>query len=458
MKQIPGLTTPRGLQMLQWTVDPIGFMETSAQRYGDIFQTFVGSDPRPLVYVSHPEALKQILGNESKDFTIPGKSNEILSPILGTSAVFMLDGESHRRRRKLLMPPFHGERLRNYAQLICDLTQQVIEQQPVGQVFVARTLMQEISLKVILDVVFGLYAGERSEKIADLIRSLLDFFKSPLTFGFLLLPWLQKDLGPLSPWGNFSRLLEQIDQLLYEEIEARRQQENSERTDILSLMLSVQDEEGRALTNQQLRDELLTLLFAGHETTATAMAWALYWLHYLPEVGTKLRQELASLGSNPEAMAIYRLPYLNAVCSETLRIHPVGMLTFVRGMQTPVEVMGYQFTPQMNVVGCIYLTHQREDLYPQPKQFKPERFLERQFSPYEFFPFGGGVRRCLGEALAQLEIRLVVATIMSHYQLELADSKPEFPQRRGVTLAPAGGVKIRVMERYQQPLGSNSRE
>ncbi len=456
MKQIPGSTAPSGLQMLQWIVDPIGFMETSAQRYGDIFQTFVGASSQPLIYVSHPEALQQILGNESKKFTLPEKYKGLLSPLVGSSSTFMLYGEFHRRRRKLLMPPFHGEKLRSYAQLICDLTQQVMAQQPVDQVFVARELMQEISLRVILDVVFGLYTGERSQKIAALIRSLLDFFKSPLNNGFLFLPWLQRDLGPLSPWGSFCRLQQQLDQLLYEEIEERRQKDTSERTDILSLLLSVSDEQGATLTNTQLRDELLTLLFAGHETTATAMSWALYWLHYLPEVGTKLRQELASLGSNPEAMAIYRLPYLSALCNETLRIYPVTMMTFMRGVQTPVEVMGYQLTPKMNLMGCIYLTHHREDLYPQPKQFKPERFLERQFSPYEFLPFGGGVRRCLGEALAKLEMRLVLATIMSRYRLELADAKPEFPQRRGITLAPARGVKMRVVERYQQPFETNS--
>lgn len=172
------------------------------------------------------------------------------------------------------------------------------------------------------------------------------------------------------------------------------------------------------------------------------MAWALYWIHKKPEVREKLLQELDTLGDSPDPMSIFRLPYLTAVCNETLRIHPVAMLTFPRVVQEPVELLGHSLEPGAILVGCMYLTHQREDLYPQPKQFQPERFLERQFSPYEFIPFGGGVRRCLGEALAVFEMKLVIATILSRYQLTLAYHQPEVPRRRGVTLAPARGVQI----------------
>ena len=186
----------------------------------------------------------------------------------------------------------------------------------------------------------------------------------------------------------------------------------------------------------------MTLMLTGHETTATAMAWALYWIHQLPEVKRKLLAEIASLGTSPDPMAIAKLPYLNAVCQETLRIYPVVMLTFPRVVQEATEVLGYQLEPGQVTVGCIYLVHQREDIYPDGKQFKPERFLERQFSPYEFIPFGGGSRRCIGEALAQFEMKLAIATILTHYDLALADNKPEFPHRRGVTLAPARGVKM----------------
>ncbi len=447
--------TPPLFQRFQWIADPIGFMEAAARRYGDIFAVPVGLDYKPLVYVSNPQAIQELLTRDTKEFTAPGKFNKILQPLLGEYSVIMVDGDRHRRQRQLLMPPFHGERMRAYGQLICDITKQVMSQLTPGKAFCARSLMQNISLEVILSAVFGIHEGERFHKLNHLLSALTDFFKSPLTSSFLFLPVLQKDLGPWSPWGQFTRIQQQIDELLYTEIQERREQYDPERTDILTLLLSARDEAGEPMTDEELHDELLTLLFAGHETTATAMAWALYWVHHLPEVHDKLLEQLDPLGDFPDPLSIARLPYLTAVCQETLRIYPVGMLTFPRVAQFPVKLMGYDIEPGTILMGCIYLTHQREDLYPEPKKFKPERFLDRQFSPYEFLPFGGGTRRCVGMALAQFEMKLVLATILLHYQLALVDNRPVRPQRRGVTLAPAGGVKMVLKgqrQRQEQPL------
>ncbi len=271
-----------------------------------------------------------------------------------------------------------------------------------------------------------------------------DLFKSPFTSSFLFFPFLQKDLGTWSPWGRFLRDQRQLDKLLYAEIAERRQQWDEERIDILSLLMSARDEAGKAMSDLELRDELLSLLIAGYETTATAMAWGLYLIHQHPAVREKLLLELDSLDENPDSMTIFKLPYLTAVCNETLRIRPVTMLTFPRVVQESTQLLGHSLEPGAVLVGCMFLTHQREDLYPEPKQFKPERFLERQFSPYEFMPFGGGVRRCLGEALAMFEMKLVLATILSRYQLALAEDKPETLRRRGVTLAPARGAKMMI--------------
>jgi cytochrome P450 len=214
------------------------------------------------------------------------------------------------------------------------------------------------------------------------------------------------------------------------------------------MLLSSSDEEGKGMTDGELRDELLALLFAGHETTATAMSWALYWIYSLPSVKEKLLQELRSVSDPTDWMSIFKLPYLTAVCNETLRIHPVGMLTFPRVVTESTELLGYKLEPNTILSGCIYLLHHREDLYPDAEQFKPERFLERQFSPYEFMPFGGGARRCVGEALAQFEMKIVLATILSRYELALCDRHPVKPQRRGVTLAPAGGIKMTFGDAY----------
>jgi unspecific monooxygenase len=245
---------------------------------------------------------------------------------------------------------------------------------------------------------------------------------------------------------GFGDLKQQIDELLFAEIALRREQPDLGRIDILSLLMSAHDLEGKSMSDRELGDEMMTLLLAGHDTTASAMAWGLYWIHQKPQVREKLLQELHSLGDSNDPTSIVHLPYLTAVCNETLRIHPVAMTTFPRVVQEPVELLRHSLEPGTVVIGCIYLLHQREDLYPQSKQFKPERFVERQFSPYEFMPFGGGVRRCIGDALAPFEMKLVLATIVSRYQLALADNRPERPQRRGITLTPANGVKMRLCQ------------
>jgi cytochrome P450 len=212
-------------------------------------------------------------------------------------------------------------------------------------------------------------------------------------------------------------------------------------------MLTARDESGEPMSDQELRDELMTLLFAGHETTATALAWALYWIHWLPEVGAKVVKELIELGPNPDPISISRLPYLNAVCQETLRIYPVGLFTFSRILKHPWQLMGYSFEPGAQFSICIYLLHHRPDLYPDPKQFRPERFLERQFSPYEYQTFGGGNRRCLGAAFALFEMKLVIASLLSHWKLKLETDRPIKPVRRGMTMAPAKGVPMQVHKR-----------
>ncbi|NJL60553.1 MAG: cytochrome P450 [Methylacidiphilales bacterium] len=437
----PGsVATPAFLQRLQWVVNPVGYMENAVQDYPDIFSSKILAG-KEIVFVNQPQAIQEILTNNRKKYTAPGDNN-ILRVITGNYSVFSLDGESHRKRRQLVMPSFHGDRMKSYGELIVKLTKQVMDELPINQPFLARSAMQEISTQVILQTVFGLYEGERCQQLKYLMRKLLDVFRSPLTSSFLFFPFLQKDLGKWSPWGKFLRDREQIDKLIYAEISERRQNSNPDRIDILSLLMSARDEDGKALSDEELRDELMALLLAGYETTATAMTWGLYWSHYLPETGKKLQQEMDSLDNSFDVMNIFKLPYLTAFCNEILRINPVAMVTFPRLTQEKVELLGYEIPPDTVVFACIYLLHQREDLYPQPRQFKPERFLERQFSPYEFMPFGGGVRRCIGEALAMFEMKLVLGTIFANYQLALVDSQPEIPRRRGVTLAPGKGVKM----------------
>ena len=439
------LDKPVFLQKLQWVIDPVGYMEYAVKKYPEMFTAEVVGFGDNLIFINQPQAIQEILTNDRKKFCSPGGVNQVLQPLIGDYSVVMLDGERHKRRRQLLIPPFHGERMRAYGQLICDITEKVFQTLPINKTFVTRPVMQEISMQVILQAVFGLHEGERYQKIKELMAYLSDTFSSPFSSSFLFFDVLQKDLGAWSPWGKFVRKRAKVDELIYAEIAERRTKSEPHGIDILSLLMEARYEDGSAMSDKELRDELMTLLFAGHETTATAMAWSLYWIHRTPGVKENLLEELNEIDNFSDLMDISRLPYLSAVCNETLRITPVVMLTFAREVKEPVEMLEHKLEIGQVLFGCIYLLHQREDLYPQPKQFKPERFLERQFSPYEFMPFGGGVRRCIGDALAMFEMKLVLATIMSRYEFELTDNKPEIPRRRGVTLAPANGVKMKIV-------------
>ena len=354
-----------------------------------------------------------------------------------------MSGEAHRRRRQLVIPAFHGERLKVFGQVILQITEDVMGSQPLQQPFSARPLMQRLTMRIILEAVFGLHQSDRYGQLEHLLAQRLEMTANPLTSAVLFFPFLQKDLGAWSPGGRIKALDREVDRLIFQEIHDRRQQDYAERSDILSVLLGAVDEQGHPLTDQELRDELVTLLVAGHETTATSLTWGLYWLHRHPEVQDKMRSELAELPTPWDPMAILRLPYLEAVCNEVLRVHPVAMLTFPRQVEQATTLMGYALEPGDILLGSIYLLHHREDLYPNPWAFRPERFLERSFSPYEFMPFGAGVRRCVGAALALYELKLALAAIVCRWEFVLDTQRPLTMQRRGVTLSPNGKVMLR---------------
>ncbi|MBD2301876.1 cytochrome P450 [Nostoc sp. FACHB-190] len=428
---------PKFMQLLQWIYQPLQLMENSAKVHGDCFTLWL-TNKQPMVFLSHPQAIQQLFTENLSNLDSRG-SAQVLQPLLGENSLILLSGTSHQRQRKLLTPPFHGDRMKAYGNIIADITKEVISQWKFDQAFSVRDSMQEISLRVILQAVFGITEGERYTQLQKLLASILDLSGSNLRATISFLPIMQVDLGSWSPWGIFLRQREQIDQLLYAEIQERRNHPESSGNDILSLMMSARDENGEPMTDVELRDELMTLLVAGHETTASALTWALYWIHRQPQIREKLLSELDSFGNNAALEEITRLPYLTAVCQETLRIYPIAMITIPRIVKQPIEIMNRQFDPGTLLVGCIYLTHRRSDLYAEPQQFKPERFLERQYSLYEYLPFGGSNRRCLGMAFALFEMKLVLATVLSHIDLALVDDSSVKPIRRGVTLAPSNG-------------------
>jgi cytochrome P450 len=433
-----GPKSPDIWQMLQWIARPFPFMRACSRRYGDRFAVTISRKVGPIVFCSNPEDLQVILtGDDSDLFDAPGELNAVVEPLLGAQSVIGLSGDRHRRMRRLLMPSFHGERMRSYGQLIGDTTDEVMREQVTGKAFYVRKSMQKISLRVILRAVFGLNEGPRYQQLEGLLGTMLDQMGNPWSVSFLYFPILRQNFGPLSSWDSFVRNRGLIDQIIYDEIGARRKHPDASRNDILTLLMSARDEGGAPLTDLELRDELMTLLVAGHETTATALTWALYWIHKLPDVRQKLLIELQALDDPSDPSDLFRLPYLSAVCSETLRIYPVGMLTFPRVTKSQLELAGFRLEAGTIVVGCIYLTHHREDVYPDPDVFRPERFLERRYSPFEYLPFGGGVRRCLGMAFAQFEMKLVIGGILSGFELALADTHSVSPVRRGLTSGPS---------------------
>ena len=448
----PGSKAPAIVGMVQALLDQFGTLEKYNQKYGEIFYGSKSSLMPPYVIFSNPQAIEKVFTADPSLFEVGQQSTAPVRVLLGDKSLVLLDGIEHKQHRKLLMPPFHGERMKSYGQTIVSVTQEVISQWQVGQTICIRDYTQEISLRIILRTIFGLEEGQRYDRLKAILLDWLDTFNSPLRSFFLFFPALQKDLGVLTPWRKFCQQQGQIKKILQEECDRkaypqgnrRRQNPDTMGEDILSLLLTARYEDGQPMSDQSITDELMTMLFAGHETTASSLAWSFYWLHRLPQIGQKCRQELDSLAKNTEFTDIAKLPYLSAIVSETLRLNPV--VVFVgRQLKQPFELMGYQLEAGTSLFPCIYLTHQREDLYSEPKKFKPERFIERQFSPYEYLPFGGGNRRCLGYAFALFEMKLVLATIMSQIKLELLEHRPLKSGRRGFTFTPEGGVKMKVI-------------
>lgn len=447
------LPQPKGLsiiQVLNWIFRPMPYMVECAKKYGDVFALKLQGNLPPMLFVHSPEAMQQVLSNDQKELEAPGDLNSIFQYLLGKNSVISLSGKAHQRQRQLIMPPFHGERMRTYAELIENITIKVFNQQPKNQSFNIRNITQDITLQVMMEAVFGLYEGERAEKLKHFLCQILEQGSTPWRVIFLYFPKLKETFGISEIWKRKMKKQEQADQLIYQEIRERRENFDPKRTDILNLLMSAEDEKGQPMTDAELRDELMTLLVAGHETTATAISWAFYWIHKFPEVKEKLLAELDSLGENYDSNTVFKLPYLTAVCNETLRICPVAMLTFPRRVKTPISLCGYQLEPGTIVMGSIYLAHHREDTYPEHEKFRPERFLEKQFSPYEFLPFGGGARRCIGLAFAQMEMKLILAKVLKTWSIKLVDTHEIKPKRRGLVTGPSSPITLEI-QNVRQP-------
>jgi cytochrome P450 len=431
---------------LSWMRRPFEFLEECAARYGDTFTLRFPSLP-PLVMFSRPEDVKSIFADDGADLHA-GEFNLQLRAFLGEHSVLMLDGKEHMRHRKLLLPPFHGERMQAYGQTMLDVADDVIDAFPERAPFALHGPMQSITLKVILRTIFGMEGAAGLSRFEGLMTDLLRIAAWPP----LLLPFMQRDLGPLSPWGRFVRKQRESDALVYAQIRARRAEGTQGRTDVLSLLVDARDEEGRPMSDEELHDELGTLLVAGHETTATALAWTFRWLLERPHIAARLKAELAGAAASgpltPERIA--KLDLLDAVAREALRLQPVIPLVG-RILKRPMRVGGYELPAGAGVLCSIYLSQQRPAAFPRPREFDPDRFVGKKISPNEFFPFGGGVRRCIGMAFALYEMKMVIARVVMRTTLALASGAPVRVTRRSITLTPSGGLRVHLVSRAPRP-------
>ncbi|HYB24733.1 MAG TPA: cytochrome P450 [Solirubrobacteraceae bacterium] len=380
------------------------------------------------VYVCDPQAIRALMTGDQSDLHA-GEANAPLAPVLGEKSLLILDGAEHLRHRRLLLAPFQGAAVQGLRTVIREVAEAEVARWRVGERFVARERMRALSFEVIARAVFGVSDPVRIERLRGALVSLLN-----MTSTFLLPQALRHDLGAWSPWGRFQRRLSAADGLLYEEIAQRRSDPRlGERGDVLSLLLCARDEHGQPLSDRELRDELMTMLLAGHETTATALAFAFDLLAHNPHVLARLREELHG-GEDS---------YLDAVVTETLRLRPV-IDANERTLTKPRTIAGFELPAGIRVYPAIAVVHQREDLYPQAQRFQPERFLDGKAESYAWLPFGGGTRRCIGAALAQTEMAEVIRAVVTHVELKPVRARPEQVVMRGITLVPRHGTPVTV--------------
>jgi cytochrome P450 len=425
----PGPPLPSLVQTPLLFAWPRRFLSACRRRYGDAFTLRI-APMGDIVYLADPEHVRAVFTGDSEVFHA-GEGNQVLGHVLGERSVLLLDGEEHMRERRLMLPPFHGESVRAYEDVIAQIAREELDRWPVGSAFPLHPRMRAIALEAILRAVIGARDPRRLDELRRALPPLADI---P---GHVMLMWIRPELARIGPWRRFQDRVRAADEILYDEIRSRRADPAlSERRDVLSLLLQARRDDGAAMSDRELRDELVTLLMAGHETTATGLSWAFERLLRSPAVLRRLEAELAAGGDE----------YLEAVVKEVLRSRPV-IWDVVRRLTRPAEVAGRLLPRGAFVAPAIILLHSSGRLHDAPDEFRPERFLGGGPDPYTWIPFGGGVRRCLGASFAVLEMKTVLRVVLTGARLRAADPAPERARARHITLVPARGARVVLEER-----------
>jgi cytochrome P450 family 135 len=416
----PGPRMPRPMQTTIWTRRAQWMLRQSRARFGDMFTLRIAYEG-VWVVVSDPEAIKQVFTGDPSVFHA-GEGNSVLRPVLGENSLLTLDERKHMSQRRLLLPPFHGERMQGYGEKMAEIAAREIESWPTGVPYELRPRMQAVTLEIILETVFGVHGGERMDALRAALREFLDLTTDPRLLAPLILAGPERIRG----FPPFRRRIDRVDALIFREIADRRAAEDlEERDDILSMLVAARHEDGSPMSDAEIRDELLTLLVAGHETTATALSWAMERLVRHPSKLERLRDETLAGEEG----------YLTATIQETLRLRPVIVLV-IRKLTEPVEIGGYELPAGVSVTPSIHLVHRDPEIYPEPERFLPERFLDNPPGTYTWIPFGGGVRRCLGAAFAQFEMQVVLRELVKRHDVRPSNPAPERPFRRAITETP----------------------
>lgn len=438
-------TLPKGshrtlLNTYRFALRPYETMRDMRARYGDPW--FASALNGRVVMTSEPELIKEIFANPDPEL-FDVFATQAMDPFFGSQSLLLMRGEPHKRERKLLTPPFHGERMRAYGAVMIEAARVAFTDLQPGQEFVAIDRTTDISLEAIVRAVFGVEERALVEQFQRSILATLDAVRPAFFFS------TAAQVAPFGrgPWANYLRHSDETDRLIYAQIERTRGHTEG-REDVLSLMLDARYDDGSRMTDKHVRDELRTLLIAGHETTAITLAWALSAVYRHPAVLRRLLEEIDPLGNDPAPEQLASLPYLGAVIDETMRLYPVVDAVF-RVLRKPWSFAGHDLPAGVAVAAVISLVHQREDLYPNPTAFEPERFLERKPKPWEYLPFGGGNRRCIGAAFSHYESRLALATILRERELQLLDSAEPRSVRRSITMGPEAGVPMRMVGRRE---------
>ncbi len=431
---------PGIVETFNFVRNPFRFMDDCARRFGDWFTVRVPG-VSPFVFTSDPAAVREVFLGDSEQLHA-GKANRPLGAFMGEKSILFLDGAAHLHDRRLLLPAFQGERMKAYRAMMKAIAREAIARFPVGQVFPIHPRMRAITFDVIMRAVFGLDDSADAARLKEALRRFFDV--STGRFGALLqLPAMQIDLGPWSPWGRIVRINREVETLLFAEFARRREEKGSGRNDILSMLLLARDETGAPMSDRVLRDEMMTLILAGHETTAASLAWAINRLVTNPEAMEMAKSEVinASADADPNSFK-----YLDAVVNETMRLDTV-VPNVGRELQASMKIAGRNLPKGVVLAPCIYLTHRRADLWPDPAKFSPSRFLDARSNPYAFFPFGGGTRRCIGAAFATHQMKVVVSELLRSVELAPAPSYVAKPIRSSIALAPSEGLPVRVTQR-----------